>query len=261
MDDFKCRVCGGDMKNDYKAGLRYCTHCGNKLDLSKADEHYKDYENIIKQLNSAETAALSDNNDLKTVNQALLAYKNALTACSLSKPMAQVEELKLLCREEVEKYTKRSRFLAAKEHFENKAYTKAYEELKALGDYAEAAELAEKCAAEIQKERIKHLPYSIFAGLILPAILFFVLKEKTDISIAAALAAALTAAGLNIFVIYRGGALATLLEILSYILLVPLLIFALLAYVFHLSTALSLGIAIGAPLIIVILLAVLAERE
>ena len=92
-------------------------------------------------------------------------------------------------------------------------------------------------------------------------ILFFVLKEKTDISIAAALAAALTAAGLDIFVIYRGGALATLLEILSYILLVPLLIFALLAYVFHLSTALSLGIAIGAPLIIVILLAVLAERE
>ena len=102
MDDNKCRICGGDLANDYIAGVCFCTHCGSRTPLAEADAHYADYEHIIKQLKSAETADLSGKNDLKLTEQALLMYKNALTACSLSKPMPQVEEIKRLCREKAD---------------------------------------------------------------------------------------------------------------------------------------------------------------
>ena len=261
MDDNKCRICGGDLANDYISGTCFCTHCGNKSPLAEADAHYADYEHIIKQLKSAEAADMSGKNDLKLTEQALLMYKNALTACSLSKPMPQVEEIKKLCREKADICALRRKYLAAKEHFENKAYSKAYDELKELKDYEDAEELIAKCGEEIEKERKKRIPYSIGVGLILPAILFFFLREKYDVALAPIFAVSLIAAGLDIFVIYRGGALAALVEVLSFVLLVPLLLFALLAYVLHLPVKTAAVAAVVLPVVIAVIVVIIAERD
>ena len=97
--------------------------------------------------------------------------------------------------------------------------------------------------------------------MIIPAIVSLFLKERFGMPVGLTIPVFLLgAAGLG-YAVYLDGVLSIVVEIASFLLLVPLLLFLVLAYVFHVSTGPAAGIAVGVPLGIVIIMAVLAERE
>ena len=43
----KCKICGGDIRNDYFAGTCVCAHCGNKWDMKDMIPDYEKHARSI----------------------------------------------------------------------------------------------------------------------------------------------------------------------------------------------------------------------
>ena len=259
MAAYKCTICGGDLANDYLLGACVCENCGNRWSLEELVPTYKQYTHIIEKINSANDL-IAAQAGVKQAEQALLLYKSAAAECVKHTDDIS-NDLMELCRDGQAKAAQIKDYAAAKSHFEKKAYAKALAEFEKMQGVKDADELAQKCREEIAAARKRRIPYAIAVGVVIPAILFFVLKEKADISIAlCTLIFIAGSAGLG-YLVYLNGVWSMIVEILSFILLVPLLLFVVLAYVFHLSTGLAAGLAVGIPLVIVVIIAIFAERQ
>lgn len=259
MTPVKCTVCGGELINDYKTGISRCGHCGNKWPLAETDPGFMEYGHIIGHINKADDLA-GPGAGLKQTEEALLMYKNAMMECSLSKPSEAVNSLKQICKDAIENCEKQKTYLAAKEHMENGAYAKAYKELSGLDGFDDLPQLMQQCSSKMAKERMGRIPYSIAVGLILPAVLFFFIREKTDLGNAETALIFITAAAADIFVIFLNNGFSTALEIISFVLLVPLLLFAFFAYVLHFASALAAVLAIGIPIILIIIFGFFVDK-
>ena len=63
------------------------------------------------------------------------------------------------------------------------------------------------------------------------------------------------------FVIYMEGTLSVIVEIFSFLLSVPLILYMILAYGFHMAPGTAVKLAVGIPVAVVAVIAVLAERK
>ena len=260
MAAYKCMICGGDLANDYLLGSCVCENCGNKWSLEDLEPTYKQYIHIIEKLNTANDLLAGENAGVKQAEQAVLLYKSAAAEC-INHTTDIGSDLMELCKNGQERAGLIKAYAGAKSHFDKKAYDKALAEFEKLNGYKDSEEMVTKCREQIVLARKRRIPYAVIVGMILPAILFFFMKEKGDVSMALCLLVFIAAsAGLG-YAVYLNGALSVVVEVLSLIMLVPLLIFTVLVYVFHISTGLAAGLAVGVPFVIVVLIMIFAERQ
>ncbi len=97
--------------------------------------------------------------------------------------------------------------------------------------------------------------------MILPLILALVLYEKVGLHIGICIPIFLVLSAAAAFAVYLEGAVSIIIEILSFVVSVPLFLFLVLAYGFNMETLTALKVAVGVPLLIVVVIAVLAERK
>lgn len=255
----RCKICGGNLANDYFAGACRCENCGNKWNLSDLVPNYKDYQKIIEKLNRA--AEMLDNaDDPAKAGQAFLMYKSSAAAC-MDHTDAVGADLMRLCKEGQDKAVLVKHYTTGKSYLEKDNCRKALAELEKVKGFRDADILAEQCREKAAIEKKKRIPYAVIIGMIIPAVACILLKEKAGLPIAACIPIFLILSAGFGFVVYLENAWSVIVEILAFLSAVPLILFVILAYGFHMSVAMSAWIAIGVPVGLLVLFAVLAERK
>ena len=136
----------------------------------------------------------------------------------------------------------------------------AVKELGKVAGYRDADAMVEICKEEIEKERKKQIPWAVVFSLIIPAAVSLFLREQFNCPWAVCIILFLLgSAGLG-YVLYRGGVVAIIIKIVSFLAATPLILFSILAYAFHLPTALSVIIAIIGPIAAFIAFAMFTEQ-
>ena len=255
----KCKICGGSLVNDYLKGVCACENCGNRWSLSDVIPNFKDYSGIIDKINRAEDL-LSEKEDSAKAGQALIAFKSA-KAQALKLNDAYASDLALICDKGVEEAKTVKAYAEGVTYLDKKNYRKALSEFEKTKGYKDTEILMERCreGAAIQKK--KRIPYAVIVGMIIPAIAGIFLHEKLGVHIGICIPVFILGTALFGFLIWLEGVFSIITEILSFLLSVPLLIYSILAYGFHMEPGTAVKIALGVPVAIVAVIAVLAERK
>ena len=255
----KCKICGGDLANDYMLGACVCENCGNRWSLADIIPNYKDYSRIIEKINKAKEM-LADGADTSQAGQALILYKSAEADCLRFSDSIASDLLKL-CNAGQEEAKKAKTYASGKSYLEKENYIRALSEFNKVKGYKDTDLLIPQCEEGVKVQRRKRIPYAVIVGMIIPAILGFFLHEKAGLNIPLCILVFLAGSALLSFVIYLEGVLSIIVEILSFLLSVPLLLYMILAYGFHMAPGAAVKLAIGIPVAVVAVIAVLAERK
>ena len=255
----KCKVCGGELRNDYLGGSCVCAHCGNKWSIQDLVPDYGKYARVIEKMNRAKQL-LDGEPDVASIGQAKLMFKTASLEC-VAFTDAIGDDLQKTCKAEQERAENLGTYAKAKSYYEKKSYSRALVELKKVPDLLDAPELIVECEKGVVKERKRRIPYAIVVGLILPTILCIALYEKLALPLYFGIPIGLVIAAGLAYVIYRDGAIATIIQILSFVSAVPLILFLILAYGFHMETGPAAMTAIGAPIAVVVALGLMPDHK
>ncbi len=261
MDAKKCSICGGDLIRDYATWTCRCGHCGSSRPLSDSEPECREFSHIAEKLAKADSIINTANIEIKQAEEAVLLYKSAAAACTSRDHADIAAELRQFCKDRAEKAETLKNYIRAKSYFEKKAYAKALKGFEPLKNYRDSEALAQSCRTELAAAQKRRIPYAIIIGMILPAILFFFLKEKTDISIPLCALIFFSASACLAYAVYLNGIMSVIVEVTSFIMLVPLLIFTVLIYIFHIKAGPAAAIAIGVPLIFAVGAVLLSERQ
>ena len=255
----RCKICGGKLVNDWPGGACVCENCGNKWALSDMIPNLSDYSRAIDKIKRAQEL-LSDTDSNTSAGQALVLFKAAESDCNKIGD-AFSAELSALCKKGKEQAGIIGHYASAKSYFAKENYIKAEAEFKKTGGFKDTAEYLLKCEDGIKIQRKKRIPYALIIGCILPVILAIVLHEKAGLHVGLCIPVFLLTAAGAAYAVYLEGTLSIIIEILSFVVSVPLLLFVVLAYGFGMEVMTALKIAVGVPLLIVVVIAVLAERK
>ena len=255
----RCKICGGKLVNDWLGGACVCENCGNKWSLSDMIPNLSDYSRAIDKIKKAKEL-LNDIDSSASAGQALVLFKAAESDCTKFND-AVGSELSALCKKGKEQAGIIGHYASAKSYFEKENYIKAFDEFKKTGGFKDTEEYLLKCEDGIKIQRKKRIPYAVIIGLVLPAVLTIVLHLKTGIDFWPCVGIFLVAAAGAAYAVYREGVPSIIIEVLSFVVAVPLLLFLLLSYGFGMNITTAFRLSIGVPLLIVAVIAVLAERK
>ena len=77
----KCKICGGDIINDYLVGTSRCANCGNRWAIADLYPDYAKYQRIIANITKANDIVESENK-AASANEAKLLFKTSVIECS-----------------------------------------------------------------------------------------------------------------------------------------------------------------------------------
>ena len=256
----KCKVCGGDIVNDYLTGKCVCAHCGNKWAIQDMIPGFSKYSHIIENITRANNILENGNNNKATVNEAKIAFMSAISECSRYND-AVTSELVTICKNGRSRADMMLVYIKGKDYYDKKSYRSAVKEFSKIPGYKDSDELIGQCKAGIERNRKKMIPVDILFSFILPLILCIILKEKAGLPMGAVIPIFFVcSAGLG-YVLYRGGVPSVIIMVISVLCAVPLIIYLFLAYVFHINVVTAAIIAIVAPIAVIVVLVVLGIRS
>ncbi|MBO4927150.1 MAG: hypothetical protein J5379_02735 [Clostridiales bacterium] len=255
----KCKVCGGDLRNDYLSGACVCAHCGNKWSLSDLVPDYGKYSHVLEKINQAKDL-LAGKAQVTSAEQAKLLYKSASIECAKYTDVIG-SDLAKVCQEGIANAEKNRHYAMGVTHFEKKNYKRALSEFEKLRGYKDVDELIEQAKVGAIAERKKTIPLAIIVGMVIPAILSILLKEKAGFPVPAVIPVFIVLTAAISYAVYLQGTLATVIIVLSVVSAVPLILFMILAYGFHMNTGAAAVTSVVAPIAVIILLALKPERK
>ena len=254
----KCRICGGDIVNNYLAGTAQCANCGNRWNIADVIPDYGKYSRIIANINKANDIVESDSK-AASGNEARLLYKTAVMDCGKFNDPVSADLIRI-CEEGQKNAELLSIYAKGKNFYEKKSYSSAVHELSKVKGYRDADAMVEICKEEIEKERKKQLPWAVVFSLIIPAAVGLFLRETFSWPWAVCIIIfLLCSAGLG-FVFYKGGVASIILKIVSFLAATPLILYSILKYALHVPTVPSVIIAIVGPIVLFILFASFTEQ-
>jgi len=255
----KCSVCGGDIVNNYLSGTCVCAHCGNKWNIRDMVPDYNKYSRIISGITKANEILDSDARTA-SVNEAKLLFKTAVIECTKYNDQVTADLVRL-CNEGQKRAEKLAVYHKASKFYEDKSYRSAMNEFRKIPGYADSDAKIADCLEQIKAERKKQLPWAVIFSLIIPAALSLFLKEVFGCPVVLAVILFLAgSAGLG-YILYRGGVLSVIIKVVSFLCAAPLFLFCLLAYVFKIGTVPAVIVAVAAPIVLFIIVAVLSEKK
>lgn len=228
---FKCKICGGDIVNNFLVGSCVCAHCGNKWNLEDMIPDYSQYSNIISNINAA-NEAVSNNPTVVSLERA----KSLLNfAVEESEELDGViaSDLAKMSRDEIVKIDRMQGYMKGMAFFEKQNYQGALEEFEKIPGYKNSDELREQCKVHVEKQNKTNRFMEVFLGMLFPAMLCIVLKIAADMSIAILLPLFLGLSVVLGFLIYMGGLPGSIVKLASVLSIAPFLIFIIIRYDIH----------------------------
>ncbi len=226
----KCKVCGGDIRNDYLAGTCACMNCGNRWSLADIIPDYAKYSKIIANINNA-NSIVETGTKATSANEAKLLFKTAIMECNRFNDHVSADLINV-CEEGVKQTELLGCYIKGKTYYEKRSYSSAVRELAKVPGYRDADVIVEILFLREQFG----CPWAV-------CIILFLLGS----------------AGLG-YVLYRGGVISVIIKIISFLAATPLIIYSILAYGFHMKSSLAVVIAIVGPIVMFILFASFTEQ-
>ena len=253
----KCKVCGGSIRSNYVAGTCYCENCGNRWNITEVVPNIDKYSKIISNITMV-IDTLQGEPSRGTINEARLTLKTAIMDCkTINDPISN--DLIKICNENIAELDKLAIYVKGKKFLEDKSYRNARSEFAKLPGFRDIDALKEQCESGIKEERKKHIPWAVIFSWILPAILSLFLKEKCGLPLGAVIPIFIVcSAGLG-YVLYIGGVWSIIIEIASFLLATPLIIYSILAYACHMAVVPSVVIAIVVPIVALVFFEMLSK--
>ena len=254
----KCKVCGGDIVNNYLAGTSYCANCGNRWSIADLYPDYAKYLRIIANITKANDIVESENK-AASATEAKLLYKTSIIECTkFNDPISS--DLVRICEEGQKKAELLAVYAKGKGYFDKGSYNSALSTLSKVKGFRNADAMIEICKEEIAKKRKRDIPWDVVFSLPLPAAVGLFFREVCHWPwVICILLFLLGSAGLG-YVLYRGGVIEIIIKILSFFAAGPIIIFSIMAYAFHVPTWISVITAIGAPIALFIVFASATEQ-
>lgn len=254
----KCKICGGDIVNNYLDGTSVCANCGNRWNIADMIPEYSRYSGIISSIHKANDIVECDSK-ASSGNEAKLLYKQAIIECGkFNDPVSS--DLIRICEEGRKKADLLTIYVKGKNYYDKKSYSSAVKELSKVKGYRDADAMVEIAKEELEKERRKQIPWAVIFSLIIPASIGLSLREFAHWPVVICILIFLAgSAGLG-YLLYRGGVASIIIKIFSFLVSGPLILYCILAYIFHLSPVLSVIIAIAGPIVLFILFASFTEQ-
>lgn len=255
----KCQICGGNLVNHYLTGTCVCANCGNKWSLEDLIPDFSKYASAITAINQAKESLDADES-IMNASQVILMYKSATSVCALHHD-AVGADLMNECKEGQIYAQKVKSYATAKDAFRRKNYRKAESEFEKIADFRDASELLDQCRKAHAVARKKQIPLYILVGTIIPLALCLFLYEKISLHLGIIIPLGIVLTALLAFVLYLDNDCSIVIKVLSFFVGIPLIIYLVLAYGFGLPVGRSATIAIVAPIAVVVFVAVLPERS
>ena len=254
----KCKICGGDIINDYLAGTSACANCGTRWSIIDLYPDYAKYQRIVANIAKANDIVESDTK-VASANEAKLLFKTAVIECTkFNDPISS--NLIRICEEGQKKADLLAVYLKGKTYFDKGSYSSAVSTLSKVKGFRNADAMIEIAKEEIEKKRRRDIPWDVVFSLPLPAAVGLFFREVCHWPWAVCILLFLAgSAGLG-YVLYRGGVIEIIIKILSFLAAGPIIIFSILAYAFHVPTVISVIVAIVAPIALFILFAMSTEQ-
>ena len=248
----KCKICGGELNNDYLAGTCVCAYCKNSWPMEEILPGYAAYASALEKIKKARML-LDDKPDVTSCAQAKMLFQSASTECLHTDEISS--ELLAVCKNGIKETEDIRHYAVANSHFEKKRYRQALTEYEKIPGVKDSAARIEECRVLAEKERKKNIPFAVVIGLIIPAILGLLLKEVIGVPLFVIIPVCLVLVAATSYAVYREGPLSTVIIVISFLCFVPLLLFMVLAYGFHMETKTAATTAIVAPILLVVSIA------
>ena len=254
----KCKICGGDIVNDYLVGTSRCANCGNRWSIADLYPDYAKYQRIIANVLKANDIIESDTK-VASANEAKLLFKTSVIECTkFNDPISS--DLIRICEEGQKKADLLAIYLKGKTYYEKGSYSSAVSTLSKVKGFRDADAMIEIAKEEIEKKRRRDIPWDVVFSMPLPAAVGLFFREVCHWPWAVCiLLFLLGSAGLG-YVLYRGGVIEIIIKILSFLAAGPIITFSILAYAFHVPTVISVIVAILAPIALFIIFAMFTEQ-
>ena len=229
----KCKICGGDIVNDFLVGSCVCTHCGNKWNFEDLIPDYSQYSNIISNIISA-NEIIENDPDVVSLEQARSLLSFSADECDKIDGVV-ASDLARVSRDGIDKIDRSQGYMTGIAFFEKQNYQAALEELEKIPGFKNTEELKERCKENVEKDKKAQKMLEVFIGMMVPAMVCIVLKIVADVSIAILIPTFIVASVVLGFLIYRGGMPAAVIELASFICVAPFLIFLIVRYDLHIT--------------------------
>ena len=254
----KCKICGGDIVNDYLVGTSRCANCGNRWAIADLYPDYAKYQRIVSNITKANDILESDSKVASANGAKILLKTTAIECAKFNDPISS--DLIRICEEGQKKADLLAVYAKGKGYFDKGSYNSALSTLSKVKGFRNADAMIEICKEEIEKKRTKDIPWDIVFSLPLPAAVAIFFREVCHWPWAVCILLFLAgSAGLG-YVLYRGGVIEIIIKILSFFAAGPIIIFSIMAYAFHVPTWISVITAIGAPIALFIVFALATEQ-
>lgn len=247
--NLKCRVCGGEIRNDYLSATCVCANCGNKWPMQEMLPDYQTHASAVEKIKQAR-CLMKEKPDVTKISQAKLLLHQASTECLHPDPVSA--ELLKTCKDGIKETDDLRHYAVALSHMDKKNYRQALSELERIPNFRDSSKLIEDCKVLAVKDKKKHIPIAIVIGLVIPIVIGVLLYEKTPVPIWGIIPICLALAAGCSYAVYLENTLSVVIIVLSFLSAVPLILFVILAYGYHMDTGPAATIAIGAPLALVI---------
>lgn len=228
---FKCKICGGDIVNNFLVGSCVCAHCGNKWNLEDMIPDYSQYSNIISNINEA-NEAVSNNPSVVSLERAKSLLKFAAEESEEIEGVI-ASDLARMSRDEIEKIDRMQSYMKGMSFFEKQNYQDALGEFEKIPGYKNSDELREQCKVKVEKQNKTNRFMEVFLGMLFPAMLCIVLRIAAGVSFAILIPVFLGLSAVLGFLIYRGGLPGSIVKLASVLSIGPFLIFLIIRYDIH----------------------------
>ena len=254
----KCKICGGDIINDYLVGTSRCANCGNRWAIADLYPDYAKYQRIIANITKANDIVESENK-AASANEAKLLFKTSVIECSkFNDPISA--DLVRICEEGQKKADLLAIYAKGKGYYDKGSYSSAISTLSKAKGFRDADAMIEIAKEGLEKKRRKDIPWDVVFSLPLPAAVALFFREVCHWPWAVCILLFLAgSAGLG-YVLYRGGVIEIIIKILSFLAAGPIILFSILAYAFHVPIVISVIVAIVAPIALFIVFAISTEQ-
>ena len=254
----KCKICGGDIVNDYLVGTSRCANCGNRWAIADLYPDYAKYQRIVSNITKANDILESDSKVASANGAKILLKTTAIECAKFNDPISS--DLIRICEEGQKKADLLAVYLKGKTYFDKGSYSSAVSTLSKVKGFRDADAMIEIAKEEIEKKRRRDIPWDVIFSMPLPAAVGLFFREVCHWPWAVCiLLFLLGSAGLG-YVLYRGGVIEIIIKILSFLAAGPIITFSILAYAFHVPTVISVIVAIVAPIALFIVFAMFTEQ-
>ena len=246
-----CKNCNKELILDFAASGLSCPGCGTFIPIAEVCPNYNQIREL-EDIKKADILLSKEDIDLKQTGEAMMLYTNALRTSSLPEELKQLVQTR--AKNGIDECKRLKLYISAKKSYSGGDTQRALQSFGKIRDYKDSSIYIEKCRTKLAKQTRQQLPLNAVIGLLMPVALLITLSAF-KVKLLHCIIICLAVGAATEYFSVKGGFGKTVVIILTALFAFPFTLFAILTFLVHLSTLLSLLLAFIVPAAVLFALA------